>query len=92
VGPWEGREHFRKHGVYFEDAVPVFFDPGRIESLDDSSDYGEQRWATIGLAEQAVLVVVYTIRDPNGNVVRLISARKASRHERRKYGEVQTGY
>ena len=61
-----------KHGVSFEDAVLVFYDAGRIEAYDGRDDYGEDRWATVGLAYSAVLYVVYTVR--REDVIRLISA------------------
>jgi hypothetical protein len=72
-----------KHGVAFEDAMHVFCDAERIEAHDGREDYGENRWATIGLVYPAVLYVVYTIRD--GDTIRLISARKANEKERRQY-------
>jgi len=72
-----------KHGVSFEDAALVFYDPGRIEACDGREDYGEDRWATIGCAHAAVLYVVYTVR--HGQTIRLISARKANADERKPY-------
>lgn len=77
--------NLKKHGVSFEDAVLVFHDPGRIEAYDGRQDYGEDRWATIGLAGVAVLYVVYTVR--HGDTVRIVSARKANADERRQYRE-----
>jgi uncharacterized DUF497 family protein len=74
-----------KHGVSFEDAELVFYDVGRIETFDGRMDYGEDRWATIGLAYSAVLYVVYTVR--HGDTIRIISARKANANERKKYRE-----
>lgn len=52
--------NLKKHGVSFEDAELVFYDSGRVEAYDGREDYGEDRWATIGLAYSAVLYVVYT--------------------------------
>lgn len=72
-----------KHGIDFGTAAMVFFDPFRIETYDTRENYGEDRWATIGMANSRVLYVVYTVRD--GDVIRLISARKANETERRKY-------
>lgn len=72
-----------KHGVNFDLAARVFFDPQRIEAYDSRDDYGEDRWATIGVVDPAVLYVVYTIRD--GETIRLISARKANEQERKQY-------
>lgn len=83
---WEPKKaviNLRNHGVAFEDAVLVFCDLGRIERHDNREDYGEDRWATIGLVFSAVLYVVYTVRD--GESIRIISARKANEKERRQY-------
>ena len=46
-----------KHGVSFNIATRVFFDLGRIEMYDGRDDHGEDRWATIGYADPAVLFV-----------------------------------
>ena len=80
----------RKHGVSFDVAARVFLDPGRIEIYDDREDYGEDRWITIGAAESALLVVVYTLRDAGGDSIRLISARKANGKEREAYRHCQS--
>jgi len=82
--------NLRKHGVSFEDATRVFLDPNRIETFDGRDAYGEDRWKTVGLVEPALLAVVYTARGENGDVIRLISARKADADERAQYREIQT--
>jgi uncharacterized protein len=75
-------ENYAKHGVSFEVAKKVFKDPFAIERLDDREDYGEQRFILIGMAEDAVIFVAYTER---GDCVRLISARRATKHEQDDY-------
>jgi uncharacterized protein len=75
-------ENYAKHGVSFETAKDVFKDPFAIERLDDREDYGEDRFILIGTAESAVLTVVYTERDGR---IRLISARRATKHEQDDY-------
>lgn len=72
----------RKHGVPFRFATRVFLDENRLEWVDIRHQYGEPRWITIGLIESMEIAVVYTLR---GNALRLISARKAERHEREDY-------
>ncbi len=86
----KAEQNLHKHGVSFEDTARVFLDPDRIEALDVGEDYGEDRWRTIGLVGAALLVVVYTVRGDGSEVVRLISARKASANECAEYGEIQT--
>ena len=71
-----------KHGVDFEVAKDVFQDPARLIRLDDDRE-DEERWRTIGLAAGKVPFVVYTERD--GDVIRIISARKASKREEQEY-------
>jgi uncharacterized protein len=75
--------NLRKHGIDFADAVSVFSDDLAITTPDERFD--EERFITIGLdALGRVLVVVYTWR---GQKIRLISARSATRQERRQYEE-----
>jgi len=74
----------RKHGVSFADAVTALEDERALTDRDVSAD-DEERWVTMGIdAEGRVLVVVYTWRGEN---LRLISARNATRRERRVYEE-----
>jgi len=74
-----------KHGVSFNVAAKVFLDPNRIEMYDGREDYDEDRWATIGYVDPAVLFVVYTVRDEE--TIRIISARKAVPYEQKQYRE-----
>lgn len=75
--------NLRKHGIDFADAVSVFSDDLVITVPDERFD--EERFITIGLdALGRVLVVVYTWR---GQKIRLISARPATRQERKQYEE-----
>ena len=73
-----------KHGVDFLDAIHVFRDPLLKVEIDRREDYGEERYRAIGAVYGRLLVVVYT---EHGETVRVISARKATRHERRRYEE-----
>jgi uncharacterized protein len=71
-----------KHGVRFSDAESVLFDPNAL-SMEDKDAEGEQRFIAIGVDHLSrLLSVVYTYRYEN---IRLISARPATRHERRQY-------
>lgn len=74
--------NLRKHGVDFDFAARVFDDPVAIEVIDDREDYGEERIALIGMARHTLLKIVYTLR---GDRIRIISARKATRHEQEDY-------
>lgn len=78
----------QKHHVSFETAQLVFDDPFHI-SRQDRIESGEQRWQTIGLVRGVVLLLVaHTHTEADGEeFVRIISARKADRTERRLYAE-----
>ena len=80
----KNQHNFSKHRVDFADALHVFIDVNRVERLDVRYIYGEERWQTVGMTNQGVIFVVYTERD-NGKIVRLISARKAEKHEKLAY-------
>ena len=84
VFEWDGRKNavnLAKHGIDFADAARMFEGPV-LERLDDREDYGETRIAAVGLVEGRELFIVYTVRGENR---RIISARKANRHERQAY-------
>ncbi len=77
--------NIKKHGMDFETASRVFDDENRIEIYDDlHSDY-EDRYITIGMIDEitCIAMVVYTERGTD--VIRIVSARKATPKERRKY-------
>ena len=80
----------KKHGVSFEEAVRVFFDPLHL-SVQDRIEDGEQRWQTLGLAGGVtILLVAHTVTEDGPEnelveVIRIISARRATRAERKRY-------
>ena len=77
-------QNVAKHGVPFEYASRVFMDTHRLDSEDTRRDYREERRITMGKIEGRLFVVAYT---PRGEVIRLISARKANEREQRHYDE-----
>ena len=83
--PAKARENRRKHGVSFDEAITVFADERAILLDDSSHSVGEERFVLLGLsAPLRILVVAHCYRDDDG-VIRLISARKATRTERAQY-------
>ncbi len=79
--PNKAETNRKKHRIDFADAVIVFEDPQAI-TIDDL-DHEEERYSTIGIdAYGRNLVVVYTWRE---DVIRIISARKATKYERKQY-------
>lgn len=75
-------ENYAKHGVSFETAMKVFKDAFAVERSDDRGDYDEERSILIGTAEGALLTVIYTERHGS---IRIISARRATKHEQDDY-------
>lgn len=73
----------RKHGVDFMDAIAALEDPNRVEDINSQIEYGEERVDIIGMAQGRVLFVVTTLREEN--TCRIITARKATRHEQDRY-------
>ena len=87
---WDARKNRlnrRKHRVSFETAVLVFEDPNHVSAQDREVE-GEARWQTIGMVNGRVLLVAHTVDEENG-LIRIVSARKATRPERRVYAESQ---
>jgi uncharacterized DUF497 family protein len=75
--PKKARLNKEKHGITFPEAIRIF-DQYTFEQIDDREDYGEERIFAMGLYRDRVLVVIYA---DHGDIRRIISARKAKRHE-----------
>lgn len=78
----KAKDNYAKHGVSFELAKKVFKDPFAVEFLDDRQDYGEERFIVIAMVDGDILYVAYTGRK---DVIRIISARRAAKHEQKTY-------
>ena len=71
-----------KHGISFDLAKGVFKDTFAVDFLDDRQEYGEERFVILGMVEGQLLYVAYTERN---EVIRLISARRATKNELETY-------
>lgn len=79
------RTNLRKHGVAFDEACSVFYDPLAVTGLDPDHSQGEERMITFGMSSAGrLLVVAHTER---GDAIRIINARIATQRERRIYEE-----
>jgi len=77
--------NIRKHQVSFEDAASIFGDPLAITFRDPDHSVGERRYLTFGVSQNGILLVLsHTYRN---ELVRIISARRATRAERKIYEE-----
>jgi uncharacterized DUF497 family protein len=74
--------NLRNHGVAFQEAVMAFRDSFRVERIDDRENYGEERISLLGMCRGTILHVTYAER---GECIRIISARRAEKHERDYY-------
>ena len=77
--PVKAALNFNKHGISFEEAATVLYDPLAL-AMEDCDSKGESRWVLVGMSNQGrLLTVVYTLR--NEETIRLISGRKSTRKE-----------
>ena len=85
--PEKDEINVRKHYISFTQSCYVFSDPYSLTLFDESHSEHEGRWVTLGqIQDETIVVVVHTFRDlENDEVVRIVSARRATRRERQKY-------
>ena len=82
--PKKAASNLKKHAVDFDEAATALLDPYALV-MDDPDALGEQRLVLLGASEQGrLLLVCYTLR---GEIIRLISARCATKHEERTYAQ-----
>lgn len=81
--------NLKKHGISFDEAKSVFFDVNAILFDDPEHSEYEERFILIGISENANLLVVCHCYRQSETVIRLISARKATKHETKQYQELR---
>jgi uncharacterized DUF497 family protein len=81
--PEKAKRNFRKHRVSFDEAVTVFYDPLSATFDDPDHSVGERRFITVGYSTHGRLLAVSHAE--RGKAVRIISARPATRHERKRH-------
>jgi uncharacterized DUF497 family protein len=81
----KAERNFRKHGIDFDEAIEVFYGSPMLRPSDRSN---EERWIAIGETEGRVVAIVFTIR---GGKLRIISARRARKNEKRAYRHKTVG-
>ena len=83
--PQKAERNLKKHGVSFEEASTVFFDPLSATFDDPDHSVGEHRYITVGVSSRERLIVAaHTERE---DVIRVLSARLATAHERKRHEE-----
>jgi uncharacterized DUF497 family protein len=79
--PSKAAANLRKHQVSFDDAKTVFFDDFAVQFFDEEHSEDEERFIMLGMSSNARLLVVCHCERAGGEVIRIISARKATRGE-----------
>ncbi len=85
---WDERkaaQNARKHRVSFEEAMSVFFDENATEFFDPDHSGAEDRFLMLGISSRLRLLVVHYAVRGNGAQIRIISARRASKNESKRY-------
>ncbi|TMK52711.1 MAG: BrnT family toxin [Alphaproteobacteria bacterium] len=85
---WDDRKcelNLAKHGIDFDSAIEVFYGPIILRRSDRNN---EERWTALGYSGNRLIVVVHTRRL---EVIRIISARRARKHEKREYRNAKVG-
>jgi len=88
--PRKAHDNRNKHGITFDEAATVFRDSKALSIFDPDHSETEDRWITMGFSGNGrLLIVIHTFRDESEDdvTVRIISSRKATKQETKKYGE-----
>ncbi len=84
--PVKEASNIRKHGISFEEAKSVFYDEFAVQFYDsENSGFGEDRFLMLGLSNESRMLMICHCERNSGNTIRIISARKATKKERKFY-------
>ena len=83
--PNKGTTNKSKHGVSFEEAQSVFYDEYAIQFYDEAHSLEEDRFLMLGLSNESRVLLVCHCERADGEIIRIISARKATKAERKHY-------
>lgn len=90
--PNKAKINLKKHGISFEEATTVFYDEQAVLFDDPDHSENEERSIILGFSSLArILIVCHCLRDEE-NVIRIISARKATKTEEKQYAEINRGW
>ncbi len=81
----KARHNLTKHGVSFEEAVTVFYDEFAVEFYDDEHSEWEERFLLLGFSSKFRLLLVCHCYRESESIIRIISARKATKNESKYY-------
>ena len=81
----KNQKNIKIHGIDFND-VSIMFDFPMLTCIDNRFDYGEERWVGIGFLKGIIAVIVY-VEDDEKEIIRIVSCRKATKNEIKKFKE-----
>ena len=84
--PLKAAANLKKHSISFEEAQSTFYDEFAVQFYDDEHSTSEDRFLLLGLSSKARLLLVSHCEQGAGNIIRIISARKATNRESAFYG------
>jgi uncharacterized DUF497 family protein len=84
--PSKAASNLKKHQVSFEEAQTVFYDELAVQFFDVEHSYDEERFLLLGMSAHSKLLIVCHCEREGGEVIRIISARKATKRESTHYG------
>ena len=85
---WDSKKaasNFKKHGVSFEEAETIFYDPEALLKSDPEHSNDEERFLMLGLSRRLKVLLVAHVYKDEDEIIRIISARKADRGEIEEY-------
>jgi uncharacterized DUF497 family protein len=85
---WDSKKaasNLKKHGVSFKEARSVFYDELAVQFFDEENSASEDRFVMLGMSNDTRLLMVCHCERADGNIIRIISARKATKNEARFY-------
>lgn len=83
--PYKSKTNVIKHGVSFEEATSVFYDERAVEFYDDENSEWEDRFLLLGISNKLRLIIVCHCYRASDSIIRIISARKATKNESKFY-------
>lgn len=83
--PFKAISNIKKHNVSFEEAQSVFYDDFAVQFYDEENSKTEDRFLMLGLSNESKLLLVCHCEKEEGNIIRIISARKATKNESKLY-------
>lgn len=83
--PSKAQSNLKKHGVSFEEAKSIFYDELAIQFYDNDNSESEDRFIMLGISKELNILTVCHCERQEGEIIRIISARKATKNERKFY-------